>query len=52
MFALRLTGPLDFLNETNIPTPGGKRSCLQRIGAPRPGVWQFGLGPAPPPSQV
>ena len=24
--------------------PGGKRSSLQRIGAPGPGVWQFGLG--------
>ena len=25
--------------------PGGKRSSLQRIGAPCPGIWQFGLGP-------
>ena len=25
--------------------PGGKRSSLQRIGTPSPGVWQFGLGP-------
>ena len=25
--------------------PGGKRSSLQRIGAPGPGVWQFGFGP-------
>ena len=26
-------------------SPGGKRSSLQRFGAPGPGVWQFGLGP-------
>ena len=25
--------------------PGGKRGSLQRIGAPSPGLWQFGLGP-------
>ena len=32
--------------------PGGKRSSLQRIVAPGPGVWQFGLGPPPPPGVV
>ena len=26
-------------------TPGGKRGSLQRIGAPSPGLRQFGLGP-------
>ena len=31
--------------------PGGKRGSLYRIGAPSPGLWQFGLGPPPhPPS--
>ena len=45
MFALRLIGPwIPEMKLTFLP-PGGKRSSLQRIGAPGPGVWQFGLGP-------
>ena len=45
MFALRLTGP--WISETKLTflPPGGKRSSLQKVGAPGPGVWQFGLGP-------
>ena len=33
-----------FLRRNLLPQEG-KRSSLQRIGAPGPGVWQFGLGP-------
>ena len=34
------------------PPPGNKRSSLQRIDAPGPGLWQFGLEHTPSPPHV